>query len=339
MKARSVVIQGALATLGLLAAYVTWQRPKETSRKESVVVVDATKNSLERVRYEDGARFIGLQKKERIWVTLAFLPGKRPSVDGGVELSFPDGGIRPAMAEPAPDRTVYANERADTLWSKLTPFEASRALGTLPQEKLTELGLTESQRVLELEVAGVNHRFTISRPVSGLLGTYAQNQKTGEVFLISPGLFNDLDPNSQLLVDRRFHLFKQTEFDTFTVKHGDKSETFSQHQAETPINLKVSRHSRPNEPDELAKNWHEKILNRLVVTEVLAPEELPKSGEPQVQLRVEYALKDKPKGWLELAFDSTHNVWARSENTASWVAVHQGAEDIIMEGTRLLQRP
>ena len=173
MKAPSAALQGGLALAGLVAAYVTWQRPKDSGKSESVVVVDASKNSLERVRYEDGTRAISVEKKDRLLVTLEFLPGKRPVIDAGETILELDGGIdggttrvssRPA--EPSPDRTVYANDRADTLWTKLTPFEGTRALGTLAKEKLEEVGLTNSERKLELEVSGVKRRFTISRPIS-----------------------------------------------------------------------------------------------------------------------------------------------------------------------------
>ena len=93
MKARSTAIQGGLALVGLVAAYVTWQRPKDSFKSESVVVVDATKNSLERVRYEDGVRFVAVEKKERLLVTLAYLPGKRPVIDAGIRLVEIDAGV------------------------------------------------------------------------------------------------------------------------------------------------------------------------------------------------------------------------------------------------------
>ena len=345
MKARSAALQGGLAVAGLIAAYVTWQRPVESSKKESVVVVDATKSSLEKVRYEDGVRSVSVEKKDRLLVSLAYLPGKRPVYDAGVEILELDAGVDGGVdggvlrvsakpAEPMPDRTVYANDRADTLWAKLTPFEGTRALGQLPKEKLEELGLTNSERRLELTVAGVPHRFTISRPQSGIIGTYAQEEKSGDVFLISSSLFNELDPNSQLLVDRRLHLFKPTEFDSFTVKAGDKSAEYVQTGADIPQTAKIARASSPDKPEELVKNWHEKIWNRLIVTEVLAKDEEPKAGAPQVQLRLDYSLKGQPKGWLELAFDPGGATWARSENTPSWVSVHQGSEEIILEGIK-----
>jgi hypothetical protein len=353
VKARSAALQGGLALAGLIAAYTTWQRPKESSKAESVVVVDATKNSLERVRYEDGVRSVEVTKKDRLLVTLAFLPGKRPVIDAGVSLvevdggapgfaSGPDGGpvlasVKPA--EPPPDRTVFANDRADTLWAKLTPFEGSRALGTMSKEKLDEVGLSNSERKLELQVAGVTRRFTISRPVSGLIGNYAQDEKSGEVFLISSSLFNELDPNSQLLVDRRLHLFKPTEFDAFTLKAGDKSSAFVSTGADIPATAKVARAATPDKPEELVKNWHDKIWNRLIVTEVLSAGEVPKLGEPKVALRFDYSFKGSPKGWLELAQDPKGNTWARSENTPGWVSVHQGTEEMIIEGVRLAAGP
>ena len=355
MKARSAALQGGLALAGLVAAYVTWQRPKESGKTESVTIVDASKNSLERVRYEDGTRLIEVEKKQgRLMVTLAFLPGKRPVFDAGVPTPPPsldggaaggaDGGVSvdagapvppPKPIEPAPDRTVFANDRADTVWAKLTPFEGSRALGTLPPEKLDEVGLTGSERKLELQVAGQKRRFTISKPVSGLVGNYAQDEANGNVFLISSSLFNELDPNSQLLVDRRLHLFKPTEYDAFTVKGEGKTAEFVSTGFDVPATAKVARAATPDKPDELAKNWHEKIWNRLIVTEVLAAGEVPKVGEPTVRLRLDYTLKGQPKGWLELGQDKTLGTWARSENTPGWVSVHQGTEEMILEGIKL----
>ncbi len=342
MKARSAALQGGLALAGLVAAYTTWQRPKDSMKSESVVVVDATKNSLERVRYEDGVRSVAVEKKDRLMVTLAYLPGKRPVIDAGVALVEVDAGVDGGSvlatskpAEPTPDRTVFANDRADTVWTKLTPFEGSRALGVLSKEKLDEVGLTNSERKLELQVAGVNRRFTISRPVSGLIGNYAQDEKSGEVFLISSSLFNELDPNSQLLVDRRLHLFKPTEFDAFTVKAGEKSAAFVSTGADIPQTAKVARAATPDKAEEMVKNWHDKIWNRLIVTEVLSLGEMPKLGEPKVQLRFEYTQKGSPKGWLELGFDPKGGTWARSENTPSWVSVHQGSEELILEGLKV----
>lgn len=353
MKARSAAVQGGLAVAGLVAAYMTWQRPTESTKNESVVIVDSSKSSLERVRYEDGTRFLSVEKKDRLLVTLAYLPGKRPlldagdapgggTVDGGVDGGGGNGGParpQPKPVQPMADRTVYGNDRAETLWAKFIPFEATRALGSLPKEKMAELGLTDSERKLEVQVAGLTRRFIISRAQVGLSGSYAQDEKSQEVFLVSPHLFNELDPGSQLLVDRRLHLFKQADFDTFTLKADEKSAAFVQTPGNKPEETKVARISSPDKEEAVAKNWHEKVWNRLIVTEVLGQGEAPPNGPPDVQLRIDYSRKDQPKGWIELAVDSRKALWARSENTMTWVEVHQSASELIAEGQKLLAAP
>lgn len=346
MKTRSAAIQFVLALVALIAAYVTWQRPaKDAVKTESVVIADASRTSLERVRYEDGVRAVELEKKDRFLVTLSFLPGKRPVFDAGISVIELDAGVDGGVdggpmqvavkpPEPAPDRTVFANDRAETIWARLTPFEGSRALGQLSKEKLDEVGLTSSERKLELQISGLTRRFTISRPVSGLIGNYAQDEKSGDVWVISSSLFNDLDPNSQVLVDRRLHQFKQAEYDAFVVQSGGKDASFVQSGAEIPQTTKVARAATPDKPDELAKNWHDKIWNRLIVTEVLAAGENPKAGPVETQLTIQYTFKGKSKGFLELGVDPQKGTWARSENTPGWVSIHQGSEEIILEGQK-----
>jgi len=348
VKAKSVFIHGALALAGLLAAYATWQRPKETVKADQVVILDATKQSLEKVHYDDGSRFIDVTKRlepdARLWVTLGYLPGQAPVVDAGLSVELldggaPDGGALPVTvktSEPPPTRTMRANERADTLWGRFTPFTGTRALGVLPDAKLDELGLVGSNRTLEVTVAGATHRYVASKPVSGIIGSYVMDAQSKEVFLLPATIFSELDPASTLLVDRRLHTFKQSEFDAFTVKVGTQSAEFVQTDAAIPSTAKVAKKATPDKPDEMAKNWHDKVWNRLVVTEVLGEGEVPKTGEPKAALRIDYALRGKPKGWLELATDATGGMWARSENTASWVSIHQGSEQLIIEAQKLV---
>jgi len=348
VKAQSVSIYGALALVGLVAAYQTWQRPKETVKADQVTILDASKQSLEKVHFDDGTRFIDVVKRvepeARLWVTLGYLPGKAPVVDAGIVIETvdggaPDGGALPVTVktpEVPPTRTMKTNERGDTLWGRFTPFVGTRALGTLPDAKLDELGLVNSGRTLELTVAGAVRRYVASKPVSGIIGGYVMDEKTKEVFLLPTTVFSELDPASQLLVDRRLHVFKQPEFDAFTVKVDEQSADFVQTNADIPATAKVARKQSPDKPDEMAKNWHDKIWNRVIVTDVLGENELPKAGAPKVALRIDYSLRGQPKGWLEIGLDPTAGTWARTENTASWVAVHQGADQLVLEAKKVI---
>lgn len=348
MKARSTAVQGLLAAVALLAAYFTWQRPKQSVTTDTVTVLEASKQSLEKIHFEDGTKFIDVVRHTEapagLWLTQGHLPGKAPvTVDAGFTLVSLDGGVdggallvanRPPVV--APTREVRGNERADTLIERFTPLEAARALGTLPDEKLNELGLINAQRILEVTVAGTTHRYLVSKMQPGIIGTYLQDTQSSEVYLMQGSLLNELDPNSQTLVDRRLHVFRQPDFDAFTVSIGEKKVDFVQTQAEIAQTAKVTRAQTPDKPEELVKNWHDKILNRLVVTEVLGRGELPKTGAPKVELRIDYSQRGSPKGWLELGLDANAGTWARSENTASWVAVHQGTDELILEGKKIV---
>ncbi|MBM4781879.1 MAG: hypothetical protein GQE15_29725 [Archangiaceae bacterium] len=355
MKARSVAMTGALAGLGLLAAYTTWQRPKETAAASTnVKVLDASKQSLESVKYEDGQRFLSLKRVEgELWVTSGWIPGKEPAPpDAGVTTTFvpadggldADGGVIDAgfievsrkAPKVAPTREVKANERAETALQKFMPFEATRALGSLTDEKLAELGLTGTDRKLELMVASTARVFKVAKTLPGIFGTYIQEERTGEVYLLPGSLLSDFDPQSQVLVDRRLHVFKQSEFDAFTVKSEGKEASFVQTNAEIPTTAKVARAATPDKPDELVKNWHDKVWGRLIVTEVLGKGELPNGKEPTVALRLDYSQKGKAKGFLELAIGDGVSMWARTENTASWVSVHQGSDELLIEAKKLV---
>lgn len=358
MKARSVAMTGALAGLGLAAAYATWQRPKESAATTTTVkVLEASKQSLESVKYEDGQRFLTLKRVAgELWLISGWVPGKQPAPpDAGIATAVvaldagldADGGVVDAgtvvvavkEALPPPTREVRANERAETAMQKFMPFEATRALGALSDEKRAELGLADTDRRLELIVASTARVFKVAKQLPGVFGTYVQDERSGEVYLLPGTVLSDFDPQSQVLVDRRLHVFKQSEFDAFTVTADGKEARFVQTNAEIPSTAKVARASSPDKPDELVKNWHDKIWGRLIVTEVLGKDELPGGKAPTVALRVDYAGKGKPKGFLELAIGDGNSMWARSENTASWVAVHQGSDELLLEAKKLVLEP
>jgi len=327
VKARSMAIQGGLALVGLVAAYTTWQRPKDTRKAETVLILSASKQSLEKVRFDDGARFVEVSKvtesEPRLWTSLETAEELGKDLKARLEMT----------------QTV-ASERADALFARFQPFDATRALGAQPTAKLDELGLVGSERHLVVTVSGQAHRFLVSKPAHGLIGTYVQDEKSQEVYLVQSSIFSDLDPASQLLVDRRLHTFKQADVERFTVTFEGKTVEYVQQDASVPATTKVARASQPDKPDEMAKNWHDKVWNRLVVTEVLGQGEQPKAGAPNVGLRLEYAGRGGSggkKGWLELGLDPKQGVWARSENTAGWVGVHQGTEETMLEAKRLVE--
>ncbi len=345
---------GALAVTALGAAYLTWQRPKETKTDNTVKVLEASKTSLTRIRYEDGTRFTEVTRvvgdsEPVVWLRQGFIEGKAPVFDAGTPGAadagaLSDGGVAPAVVQAPPPvvpptRELRGNERSEKTWEKFTPFEAVRALGQLSDAKLKELSLDQSPKLLTLTVAGTEHQFRVSNPSAGFVGQYVLDLKTKEVYLLSGGALSEIEPSSTTLVDRRLHAFKQPDFDAFTVAlpDGQKRE-FVQTDANIPQTAKVAPKASPDKPDEFAKNWHDKIWNRMIVTEVLGKGEVPPRGEPQLLLKVEYFQKGRPKGWVEIgrAPQEATLMFARSENTAGWVALHTGVEEMTIEAKKVV---
>jgi hypothetical protein len=341
MKASSAGLNGALAVVGLIAAYVTWQRPKETSKSETVTVLEATKGTLGKIRFEDGNRWMEVFRPEgekSVWLTQANIPGKLTtlptpySTDGSV----PDSGVvvETKPVPPEPPRELRGNDRAEALLGRFSPFEAVRALGKLPAEKQKELGLEGSQRKLLVTVSGQPHSFVVSNPQPGMVGSYLRDEKDGSVFLLTASLLSELEPSSQALVDRRLHAYRAPDFDEFVLTYDGSKHAYVQKDAEIPQTMKVAAKETPDKPDDLVRNWHDKVWNRLIVTEVLGKGETPKGGEPKIDLRIDYLSRGAAKGFLELGKDPTGELWARSENTASWVGLHTGSDDVVAEAKK-----
>ncbi|MFZ5468829.1 MAG: hypothetical protein ACOZIN_05265 [Myxococcota bacterium] len=327
MKARGAAVQGALAVVGLVAAYVTWQREPEQSKGE-VVVLDVSKSSLEKVRYEDGMRFIELYRQGGEGGPVTWL---RQGMLEAAAVAQADGGV---STPPAPPKEVRGNERAEKLYERFAPLRAARAFGALPPERKKEVGLAESKRRLEVTAAGVTRSFKVSTSAMGV-GTPFVEDEQGRAFLLGGTLISELDPSSQQLVDRRLHAFRAAEVDAFVVKADGKSREFVQSGAEIPATTKVAPKETPDKPDELARNWHDRVWSRLVVTEVYGRGQLPPEGEPKASLRIEYSQRGAPKGWLEIA-KGEKTAYARSEQTANWVALHGNLDDILTEGKKLV---
>src|SRR5262245_23217440 len=122
MRARGAAIQGGLAALGLALAYGTWQREPERAPGE-VVVVQASKTEVQKVRYEDGKKGAELTRRTDGDDTITWVKVSA-SADGKV-----------------PERELRGNPNADKLFEGFGPLHASRALGVLDAAKLKELGV------------------------------------------------------------------------------------------------------------------------------------------------------------------------------------------------------
>jgi hypothetical protein len=309
-----VALQGALAAVGLAAAFFVWQR-EPTGLPGEVVVLDAPNQALERVRYEDPAG----------WVEL-FREG---SEDGALWLRL---GTKPG---PVP-RELRANETAENLFARFAPLRATRALGVLDAETLAEVGLKDSPRKLVVTLSTGEHAFSLAGASIGWGSPYVRREADGSVFLLGPWLLPDLENAPIRLVDRSLHAFGASEYDALTVTQGGNSRTFlvrtrSQRGAE------LVPQDAPDAPDETARRWHERVwLLAVNPTDLLGRGEEPPGGPPREVFRVEYRRGDKGIGQLLVARGVGGESYARTEHTAGWVRLPPWADSLLLEAEKVV---
>lgn len=345
MNARGLALQGGLAALGLVAAFLTWQREPEGQPGE-VTVLDISKRALQQVRFEDQTRFAELfrnpQDGDKLWVRVGDKPKPPPAApapaseaDGGV--GTVDAGTPPVPpappAPPPPPRELRANANAETLWGRLAPLKGSRALGALDAKKLEELGLVNSLRKLTFTVDGREQVLTLAGAAGGVWGTPYALREDGKVFLLVTTVLPDLEGAMNRLVDRRLHTFEEGDYEGFTVSAGKSSRAFvSTGKPPTPVT--IAPQSAPDKPDEFVRNWHDRVW-RMMAMDVLGKGEEPPGGAPEELLRITYSKGGKELGFLVLAKNPKGEYFSRTEYSAGWIRLHTGFDTLVNEGLKI----
>jgi hypothetical protein len=335
MNARGAAIQGGLAALGLVVAYATWQREPERAPGE-VIVIDAGKSDLKKIRFEGG---------DNKWVELT------RRAEGGEE---PRVWLKVAAdaARKAPERELPGNDGAQRLWDKFTPLHATRALGRLDPVKTKEVGLEKVVKKLLVEAKGATTQLSVGAPpFGGVSDPYVRDEHDQRVYVLGGGILGDLDSAATRLVDRALHGFKVGDFDSVVISAGGKSRTFTMSNAESITQSKLL--AKNGKPDDMARNWHDRVW-RFFVTDVLGKGENPAAGAPEVSCTVDYMLRGKKRGWLQIGRVSTTapqqtnqstsspptapvtEYWGKSEHTASWSKLPSTADEMNKECAKIV---
>jgi uncharacterized protein DUF4340 len=328
---KGLAVQGGLAIAGLVIAYSTWQREPERAEGE-VVVVDSTKAELGSVHFEDETSVVDIRRRDEggtngVWLRVEDKTPVPPAPKAG------QPPPPPAAAKAHPPRELRGEEPAEKFLAQFAPFRSPRAFGVLDAAKTKELGLADSKKKLVITARGEAREFTVGQPASISTESYLRDVKDGRVYLMPRALLTDLQSASHRLVDRRLHAFKLPDFSRITVKAGGKSRDFVVTNGHDQMAYKLAPATTPDKPDEMARNWHDKIW-RMFPTEVMGKGEVPAAGEPKVAARIDYLEGPKAVGWIEIAkvdaapaspamspapgAGSHVEIYARTEHTAGW---------------------
>ena len=343
MTGKAVAIQGGLAAAGLLLTALTWQREPERAPGE-VSVVDATKNELRAVHYEDDKVAYDLTRskeggEDAVWIHFVdkfVMPKTEPKPDPKAPASDKKPAEPPAPA--TPPRDLRGSDAAGKVLDQFAPLRSPRAFGVLEAQKLKELGLESSVKKLDVTAKGDTRHFTIGQPQGTPGGeAFLRDSADGRVYVLPRGLLADLQAAQARLVDRRMHAFNPADFDRIKLTVNGKTKEFVQLLRERGPGAQLAPADKPDKPDQTLKNWHD-TLWRTFPMEILGKGETPKNGTPKVVARIEYFDGKKSLGWMELGKleapstgqsgggTATTEIMARSEHTPSWVSLHTNSQ-------------
>lgn len=350
MTGRSAAVQGGLAVLGLLVANFTWQREPERAPGE-VTVIDASKNDVPRLRYEDDANILGLERRTEngepaVWVHLE-PKAPKPAPPKASDKSSPPGPPPPPEEPATPPRDVRGNADALKLADRFAPLVSPRAFGALQGDKLNELGLDKPTRHLEVTVRGDTRKYDVGIALNAQNGeAFLRDVRDGRIYLMPRQLLGELT-NGKRLVDPRLHTFDSKEFDKVAVTLGGKTREWIHLGRDNFQTDAYASAKTPDKHDVTAKNWLDSVW-RTFPMEVLGKDEVPKGGPPKVAFRVDYTEKGKPVGFIEIARGGTSgdgasiepqdNIFARSEHSVGWARLHSG-DMLISDAEKLFASP
>ena len=238
-----------------------------------------------------------------------------------------------AAAPVPPPRELRGNDVAQKLFARFAPLRAQRELGVLDAQKLEELGLARSGRLLTLTLDGAPKVFRLAAPASGWGPPYLQRTSDGQVFLLGPSLLPDLEAAASRLVDRRLHTFDVDGFDRVVITSGATSRAFVA-SGKPPGAVQLAPVETPTAPDDFARTWHDRVW-RLPPGELLGRGEAPPGPAPTPAFRIEYQQGGKPVGELTMAKTPDGSWYARTEHTPGWTRMGGGLEPLAEEAVKL----
>jgi hypothetical protein len=343
---RQVALQATLALAGLCAAYFTWQRAAELAPGE-VFVIDSGKNDVSAVRFDDQEKSVWVEltttsDENGPFTSVHLSPQERATTAKDQTKDQTKDHNKDQKPSKTPERMVRGSEAADKLLAGFAPLRASRGLGILDPTRLKDLGLDEPKRHFTLTLRNGKRAFAIAPAPPGGSEPYLRDEVSGQVYVVSRSLLSDFQSAASLLVERRLHGFKVEEADRVAIQRGGKKEEFVISRSEDRVQL--SPVSSPDKPDSTAKTWHDRAFAVWPV-EVLGKDEAPEGGQPQVELRIDYAVRGHRLGFVEIARlaalasssdGAKDTLFARSEHTLGWVKLPADTQSLLADADGVL---
>lgn len=323
---RSAIGHGVAAAIAVFLAWQAFTDETEEGSEETVDLYEC--DAVEAVSYATKQRTIRVERRGSgddayAWITL------EPRAEDQV-----------SEAE-APEPTQYlANVKADPEgqrptgieWlDKFSPLKATRSLGAVDDELLTELELNDESPVLEVRCGDRTLNYRVGTTTFGARGQrYVQPADGGDVYLVEAELLNQLQSAEATLVQRTLFTFEMTELDTVRLSGDGREMTLLQRDRTNADAAVWVDANAPERRNDLYGNWMSR-LEEFTVTTYLPTDAEPGSdledGASHERVNV-FTVDFKGEGGSELdrlelvrIMAEEPAYYARTRTTRGWVKV------------------
>ncbi|MCB9760212.1 MAG: DUF4340 domain-containing protein [Alphaproteobacteria bacterium] len=367
---RQVTILSVALVLSLGASYLRWTAEEGTDAADTIVVLDAKAGEIEELRWDsDKLDMVLLPQSDARgdWLLVKTTEEKeRPVAEP--EAPQPDDEGEAAEEEPedeSPDDEsaeeeddlpeppapaqmetftevveFKAGEAGDKLLESLSPMVAKRALDTVADDKLDELGLAEPEATLVVKRAGKGERtFQVGGEAYGTRDRYLRDAESGKVYLIEDDLLRPLKYGKTRLPDRELIGIETADIATVAITAPGGAVSFEQRNPDDP---KAAYWAPPGgESDESAGNWMNKLL-KLRSASFVQAEDTPTALSEALTIQV--TGDDGVKTTLKLLEgtdpEGREAFYAESDFTRRQVKLHNAqAQDLIQDVETILDVP
>jgi uncharacterized protein DUF4340 len=309
-----------IAASGL--ALRAWTAEDEPNKKAVAAELWSGKvTDLSRIEYRTDKKLVSLEPKEdeggRYYIgsvqPIAAEKPKAAAADAGVPAGHP-----PPPEESNEPKRFISLSKGKELAESLATLKASRVLGKIAPERIADFGFDKTDGgTLTVVVGGKEHTLAFGEKTPGGSDRYVRDTVTGEAYVITGLIANDLTSADNRLIEREFHDFGDDRVAKVTLETSAGKREVVRHAVEKDF---WARPESPDTKDETVSNWMTKV-DRLKVTTYVEPLEPPAKPEDEVVKLTYFNDHGRQLGYLELvrrpskdAKDKPEYV-ARSERT------------------------
>ncbi len=353
---RSIGLHVFLFVVACVLGLKAWTSEDEPNKKPVAAELwSGRPQDLQKIEFRTEKKVVALEPKEdgagRYYVgTIETVAAPKPAAkaDAGAPPADPHAGHGHG-AEPPPSDEAAGIKRfislgkGEELVKSLATLKASRVLGKVAPERMSEFGFDKTEfGTLEVVVSGKKHSLALGEKTPGGSDRYVRDPESGEAYVIAGSIANDLTSADNRLVEREFHDFGEEKVAKVVLTAGEATREIVRHKEEKDF---WSKPDSPETKDETVSNWMTKV-DRLRVTNYVEAPEPPVKPEDTV-VRIEYFNeRGKSLGFFELVrrpppADSKErpDYYARSERSRWYATVLRSTAEQIDQDLSSVMAP